>query len=54
MPKKVDEVNQRILDMLEERKMRRQGGELPLVDKILDVNRKIKTKGIKLPKLPKV
>ena len=56
MHKHVDEANQRILDMLEEKRKRRQGnlGDLPLVDKILGENKKIGVKGIKLPKLPKV
>ena len=56
MPKKVDEVNQRILEMLEEKRNRRRGNleDLPLVDKILDENKKILRKnGSKLPKLPK-
>ena len=47
---KVDEVNQRILDMLKERRDRRQTGDLPLVDRILRKN------GTKPPKsrIPKI
>lgn len=51
---KVDEVNQRILDMLEERKLRRQGGGVSLVQQILAENKKIRVKGTKLPKPPKL
>lgn len=51
MPSNVDETNQRILDMLEEKRKRRQGGDIPLVEQILGKNG---SKPPKLPKLPKV
>lgn len=48
MPKKfVDEVDRRILEMLEQKKLRRQAGGLSLADTILN-------KVPKVPKLPKI
>ena len=50
MGKTVDEANRRILEMLEESRVRRQNGlgKSPLADRILRKN------GNKLPKLPRL
>lgn len=49
MPKKfVDEVDKRILDMLKQKRERRQTGDMPLVQKILS---RVKLPKIKLPKI---
>ena len=39
MAKKVEEVNKRILEMLSEKRAKRQLGNIPLVEKILNKNR---------------
>ena len=39
MAKKVEEVNKRMLAMLSEKRVRRQLGNIPLVEKILNKNR---------------
>ena len=51
MPSKVEETRQRILDMLEQKRVRRQNGDVSLADKILNQGKS--PKAPKVPRLPK-